>query len=283
VNYSVKQSVKPGEGSALVDATGLNLFADDVPEIRLPDAPLVKVLAQVRYPRPLDFSDENTFEQIGRALLSRYPVGRKVQAAAILITPDGIKEQPSPEINWTYQSVSGDWQVTASGQFMSLETTSYTSRTEFCDRLREAIEAITAVIHPPVYDRLGVRYINRLEGEDILSDLHDLVRPVAQAGLVVPHHGLQVQHSLCDTVFIDGNSHLQARWGWLPAGTGIDFTVPPPSVPYWLLDIDSFTGSGGPFEVDTLDKLARDLSSRAYRFFRWTITDRFIERFGGST
>lgn len=264
-----------------MDVASVNPFADDVSEIQLPDAPLVKVLAQVRYPRPLDFSGEDTFERIGRALVSRYPVGRKVQAASLLITPDGIKEQPGPEINWTYQNVSGDWQVTASGQFISLETSSYTSRAEFCDRLREAIEAITTVIHPPVYDRLGVRYINRLEGEDVLVDLHNLVRPVAQAGLVIPHDGLQVQHSLCDTVFVDGNSHVQARWGWLPAGAGIDLAVPPPSVPYWLLDIDSFTGSGGPFEVDTLDNLARDLSSRAYGLFRWIITDEFIDRFGG--
>jgi uncharacterized protein (TIGR04255 family) len=264
-----------------VDAASINPFAENVSEIRLPDAPLVKVLAQVRYPRPLDFNSENTFDRIGKALIFRYPVGREVQAASLLITPDGIKEQPSPETNWTYQTVSGDWQVTASGQFMSLETSSYTSRAEFCDRLREAIEAIATVMHPPVYDRLGVRYINRLEGEDVLSDLHNLVRPVAQAGLVIPHDGLQVQHSLCDTVFIDGNSHVQARWGWLPAGAGIDLTVPPPSAPYWLLDIDSFTGGGGPFEVDTLDRLARDLSSRAYGLFRWIITDEFVDRFGG--
>lgn len=264
-----------------MDAATVNLFADDVPEIQLPDAPLVKVVAQVRYPRPLDFDNENTFERIGRVLVSQYPVGRKVQAASLLITPNGIKEQPSPEINWTYQSVSGDWQVTASGQFISLETTSYTSRAEFCDRLREAIEQITTVIHPPVYDRFGVRYINRLEGQDVLDDLHKLVHPVALAGLVVPHGGIQVQHSLCDTVFIDGNSHVQARWGWLPAGAGIDLTVPPPVAPYWLLDIDSFTGSGGLFEVNALDKIARDLSARAYRLFRWVITDEFIDRFGG--
>jgi uncharacterized protein (TIGR04255 family) len=264
-----------------VDAATVNPFADDVPEIQLSDAPLVKVVAQVRYPRPLDFSSENTFERIGRTLVSQYPVGRKVQASSLLITPDGIQEQPSTDINWTYQSVSGDWQVTASGQFISLETRSYTSRAEFCDRLRQAIEAITTVIHPPVYDRLGVRYINRLEGEDVLADLHKLVRPVAQAGLVVPHEGIRVQHSLCDTVFVDGNSHVQARWGWLPAGAGIDPTVPPPSAAHWLLDIDSFTGRGGPFDIDVLDRLARDLSGRAYSLFRWIITDEFIDRFGG--
>jgi uncharacterized protein (TIGR04255 family) len=266
-----------------VDAAADNLFADHVSKVRLKNAPLAKVLAQVRYPRPLDFDDENIFEQIGRSLLSKYPVGRKVQAGALLLTPQGIQQQPSQEIHWVYQSISGDWQVTASSQFVSLETTSYKSRDEFCDRLREAIEAVTTVIHPPVYDRIGVRYINRLEGADVLADLPKLVKPVAQAGLVIPHEGLQVQHSLCDTVFIDGNSNVQARWGWLPAGAGIDPTVPPPAQPYWLLDIDSFTSSGGLFEIEALDMLARSLSGRAYKLFRWIITDDFIERFGGDS
>lgn len=265
-----------------MDAAATNPFADHVSKVRLKDAPLVKVLAQVRYPRPLDFSDENTFEQIGRKLVSSYPVGRKVQATSLLITPEGIKQEPTAEMNWTYQSISGDWQITASSQFVSLETSSYKSRNEFCDRLHEAIEAISTVIHPPVYDRLGVRYINRLEGTDVLADLHKLVHPVAQAGLAIPHDGLQVQHSLCDTVFIEGNSHIQARWGWLPAGAVIDATALPPPVPYWLLDIDSFTGSGGPFEVDVLDSLARNLAGRAYKLFRWMITDEFVDRFGGS-
>jgi uncharacterized protein (TIGR04255 family) len=264
-----------------VDAATVNLFADDVPEIQLPDAPLAKVVAQVRYPKPLDFEGESTFDLFGRAIASRYPVGRKVQATAILITPDGIKEQPTPEINWTYQNVSGDWQVTVSSQFISLETSKYTSRADFCDRFHEAIQALTKVMHPPVYDRLGVRYVNRLEGEDALNDLHQLVQPVAQAGLVVPHSGVKIQHSLCDTVFVDGNSQVQARWGWLPAGVGIDPTIPNPSAPYWLLDIDSYTGSGGPFEVDALDILTRELAARAYRLFRWIITDEFVSRFGG--
>jgi uncharacterized protein (TIGR04255 family) len=264
-----------------VDAASANLFTDEMPEIHLPDAPLVKVLAQVRYPQPLDFEGEITFEPLGKALGRKYPVARKVQATAIVLTPDGVKEQPSPEINWTYQDIAGDWQVSVSGQFLSLETRKYTSRTEFCDRVLEAIEALTSAMHPPVYDRLGVRYVNRLEGEDTLNDLGSLVRPVAQAALVIPHADAQIQHSLCDTIFIGDNSQIQARWGWLPAGTGIDPTIPPPKVPYWLLDIDSYTTSGGPFDVNALDNLTRDLSARAYKLFRWLITDEFIKRFGG--
>lgn len=263
------------------DATA-NPFADDIPEIRLSDAPLARVVAQVRYPRPLDFEDDKSLQPLGRILASRYPVGRKVQATAVLITPSGVTEQPASETNWTYQDVRGEWQITVSSQFTSIEALKYTSRNDFCDRFREVFEALSQVIHPPVFDRLGVRYINRLEGEEALKDLGNLVNPTTLAGLAVPHEGIQVQHSICDTVFVDGNSYLQVRWGWLPAGVSIDPTAPAPKVPYWLLDIDSYTGNGGPFEVEVLDGLTRDLATRAYRFFRWAITDSFVARFGGS-
>jgi uncharacterized protein (TIGR04255 family) len=264
-----------------VDAAAVSPFTGDVPEIPLPRAPLAKVLAQIRYPRPLDFQGEESVEPLGRLLASRYPVGRKVQATAIMITPNGVTEQPSQDINWTFQDVQEEWKITVSNQSMSLEADKYTSRDDFCTRFNEAIAALAEVMHPPVYDRLGVRYINRLEGEDFLTDLDNLVQPVAQAGLVVPHSGVEVQHTLCDTIFVDGNTHLQVRWGWLPAGATIDPTVAAPKAPYWLLDIDSFTGKGGPFKVDSLQQLTRDLAIRAHRLFRWVVTDEFITRFGG--
>jgi uncharacterized protein (TIGR04255 family) len=264
-----------------VDAAAVNPFTGDIPEIPLPTAPLAKVVAQIRYPRPLDFEGEESVEPLRRKLASRYPVGRKVQATAVVITPSGVTQQPSQDINWTFQDVQEEWKITVSNQSMSLEAENYTSRDDFSDRFNEAIRALADAMHPPVYDRLGVRYVNRLEGEGILPDLHKLVQPVAQAGLLVPHSGVQVQHSLCDTVFVDGNAQLQVRWGWLPAGAGIDPTVAAPNVPYWLLDIDSYTGKGGPFEVDSLQQLTRDLAIRAHRLFRWVVTDDFITRFGG--
>lgn len=259
----------------------INPFSGDVPEIFLPSAPLARVVAQLRYPRPADFDGEESVEPARRALASHYPVGRKVQATAVVLTPDGITQQPSSDVNWTFEDIEGEWKLTVSNQFISLETTKYISREDFCDRFTEALTVLTDVIHPPVYDRLGVRYVNMLEGEEVLTDLDSLVRPVALAGLVVPRSGVQVQHSLCDSVFIDGNTQLQVRWGWLPAGIAIDPTVMSPKAPYWLLDIDSYTGKGGHFELEPINQLTRDLALRAHRLFRWVVTDDFLTRFGG--
>lgn len=266
-----------------MNTAAVSPFTGDVPEIPLPAAPLAKVVAQIRYPRPLDFEGEESVEPLRRMLATRYPVGRKVQATAVMITPSGVTQQPTQDVNWTFQDVQEQWKITVSDQSMALEADKYTSRDDFCDRFNEAIAALSEVMHPPVYDRLGVRYVNRLEGDEFLADLHRLVQPVAQAGLIVPHDGVQIQHSLCDTIFVDGIIQIQVRWGWLPAGTTIDPTAPAPNVPYWLLDIDSFTGKGGIFKVDALQHMTRDLAVRAHRLFRWVITDEFIARFGGQS
>lgn len=263
-----------------MDDTTRNPFEGEVAEVSLPDAPLAKVLAQLRYPRPLDF-EEASVELVRKALGSRYPVNREAKAMAILLTPDGVSQQQSPDTNWVFEDVRGNWKITLADKAIALETTAYTSRTDFCERLSEIIHVVGETLRPPVFDRLGIRYINRLEGAEIVDDLESLVQPVALAGLIVPHDGVQLVHSLCDSLFIDGTTHLQVRWGWLPAGTGIDQTVPAPSVPYWLLDIDSFTGNGGPFEAGVLDGYARNLAERAHRFFRWAVTDKFLKRFGG--
>jgi uncharacterized protein (TIGR04255 family) len=247
----------------------------------LPAAPLAKVLAQVRYPRPLDFNGAQSVDPIRKYLAAHYPVGRESKATQVIITPAGVSQQQTAETNWIFQDIQANWTVTIAEQFASIETNAYTSREDFTSRIIEVLQALAETIRPPVYDRLGVRYINRLEGVDILNDIDHLVRPAALAGLAVPHDNVQVQHTLCDSIFVDGNATIQVRWGWLPAGAGIDPTVQPPTVPYWLLDIDSYTGHGGPFDVSALAETTQDLAERAHRFFRWVVTDEFLKRFGG--
>lgn len=264
-----------------MDDTAPSPFEGYVPEIPLPAAPLAKVLAQLRYPRPLDFLGEASVGPVRTALASRYPVNREGKATAVLITPSGVSQQQTPDTNWIFEDIQSEWKITLADQAVTIETTAYTSRAAFCERLSDVMHVVAETLHPPIYDRLGIRYINRLEGTEVLDGLERLVQPVALAGLPIPHNRVQLQHSLCDTLFIDGNAQLQVRWGWLPAGTGIDLTVPPPQVPYWLLDIDSFTGKGGPFDLSVLDAQARDLAERAHRFFRWIVTDEFLKRFGG--
>jgi uncharacterized protein (TIGR04255 family) len=256
-------------------------FSGDVPEIPLAAGPLIKTVAQVRYPRPVDFADESTVAPIQRRLAGKYPVAREGNMSSVIITSEGVSQQPSAGKAWKLEDIAGEWSATVTDQFAALETSQYNSRDEFCSRLDELVEAVADDLRPPIFDRLGIRYINRIEDPSVLADLPNLVRPVALAGYEIPLDGAELAHSLCDTLFRDGDTNIQARWGWLPAGAVIDTTVPPPPVFHWLLDIDVYTTKGGPFDKKYLADLSRDFAERAYRFFRYIMTDDSIKRFAG--
>jgi len=130
-------------------------FVGDVAEVPLPAAPLVKVLAQVRYPRPAGFSAAESIEPAQRALAGRYPINREGQSRNLVITPEGVTEQPGGGSVWTLQDLTAAWQVTLAEQFVAIETSSYESRTDFCNRLEELLSVVAKTLRPPIYDRLG--------------------------------------------------------------------------------------------------------------------------------
>jgi len=61
--------------------------------------------------------------------------------------------------------------------------------------------------------------------------------------------------------------------------------APPVNAESWMLDIDSFTTEGmsnDGFSPETLTGLLNTMANRAYAFFRWSVTDRFLVRFGAT-
>jgi len=164
----------------------------------------------------------------------------------------------------------------------SIEATRYDGRADFVKRLSALFDVIEASYKPPVCDRVGVRYVNRIDDADDLRVLRRLVQPLALAGLQVPHdENVRIRHSFCDTVFTDEEATIRARWGWLPAGAVIDPALSAPERDHWMLDLDVFNESSTVFDSSDLTRQAENFSSKAYRLFRWLVTDEFISHFGG--
>ena len=131
-------------------------------------------------------------------------------------------------------------------------------------------------------DRLGVRYIDRVVGEN-LRDLPRLVRPEV-AGIMASRLGEQARHAISENVFIlpDSDARLMARWGLVPAQATVDpAAIAPIEEPSWLLDLDSVNPETQLFDVGTVVSQARGLAERIYSFFRWVVTDEFLRRYGG--
>jgi uncharacterized protein (TIGR04255 family) len=121
----------------------MTLFTlDSVPEIPLARAPLAKVLLQVQFSRtPELVSDEG--ERRLAALLTEYPVRRQGVSISIVVTPPAPPEQRSTPTR-VFADPSQAWVITVTEQALSLETTAYVSRSDFCIRAGGLFDAVAA-------------------------------------------------------------------------------------------------------------------------------------------
>lgn len=262
-------------------------FADEEPgNIPLSSAPLVRTIAQIKYPLLTQFSinGDAVASAVASALAENYPLLEVGHEVSVVITADGPSEQRSATRIWRLVSADRAWQITFTGTFLSIDTTKYVARRDFARRLTDAWEVLNQHVPVPYIERLGVRYINQITDREHLSRLDDLLRTeMLGISLAQEPNEAQLVSSITEAQyrFPDGAA-FTARWGMLPAGTNIENAGPPFDYPTWILDTDSFcefkhnSNSGKNLFEDV-----RTLALRGYQFFRWAVTKDFISTFGG--
>lgn len=259
-----------------------------IDELPLQHAPLAKVLMQVQYSRTPQLVTDAAEASIAESL-GRYPVRRRQLAAGVLPSimvnnqrlPPPAGGTPATMLQFTNPSAS--WQVAVTDTAVSLETTEYSTRDDFCDRSLEIFEAVAAVALPPVVDRVGLRYIDRLSGER-LSRVSQLVIPQVQALSGCLEDPLVLRHSVTDSlVELSPTEQLRIRSGQLPAGGAFDPSLQPLQEPSWLLDMDVSTTQGGfAFDTEGLTARLRRFAEIVYSFFRFATTDTFQREHEGT-
>lgn len=260
----------------------MNPFTDPLPgEVPLPAAPLVRVLSQVRFPTVLSVESEVFVAPFQEALRQKYPLLSREQVEGFMIGPTGLIPS-KPQTAWRFQDLTSEWRVSLTANFVALETTKYTSRDEFMARLREVLVAAEEHIRPAVAERVGMRYLDRLEG-DALSRLGELVKPEVLGVSAGDLRG-NISHSITESLFDFNTGQVLARWGRFPANATMDPEfMPPLGGASWILDLDMFNKAGTtiPFRADELVGRAREYAGRIYSLFRWCVTDDFLRHFGG--
>jgi uncharacterized protein (TIGR04255 family) len=261
-------------------------FAESDSNVPLPSAPLIRTIAQVKFPHLTRFStnEDVVGSRIAEALADQYPLMEVGHEVTMTITADGVSENRSPTRLWRLVSGDRDWQITFCGTFLSIDTSHYFRRRDFAQRLADAWNALNEQVAVPYIDRLGVRYVNQLTQPDLLARLPELLRTEV-LGISKSHDDEEA--ALLSAVtearyrLSDGASFM-ARWGMLPANATIDSAVPAFDYPTWMLDMDSFREftPGSQKGADIFEDV-RALALRAYQFFRWAVTDDFLVAFGG--
>ncbi len=250
-------------------------------EVPLPAAPLVRVIAQVRFPQILSIEKREFVAPFQEAIRDRYPALRPEQSHRIIVGPRGASTG-TPQVVWRFSDVDENWRVSLAPDFAAIETTAYESREDFFNRFGGVIEALSEHVSPRLVDRVGVRYIDRVTGDGI-DDIHRLVRAEV-LGLIATSAAQHVRHSVSENVFAvpETGSQLMARWGLIPAGGTVDpAAIEAINERSWILDLDMYRTESRPFEADEIVDEARSFAERIYTFFRWTVTDEFLRMYGG--
>ncbi len=250
------------------------------PEVTLTRAPLSLVVTQFRFAPIIKIEEQSYIASFQEQVRGEYPLFAREQINLTL----AIGDVPQPVNNirtiWRMTSIDGTWRLILSQEFVALETTAYLSRADFLERWRRILGAFAANFHGVAGLRYGLRYVNRIEGRDLVARIPELVRKEA-LGVVslLPPAGL----SLTETVFKVAEGSMLARWGFLPANTTHDMAIAATSNPSWVLDYDLFVDgiqSGATLGIDDVLRKADEFCHRGYAFFRWMTTPAFLDAFG---
>jgi uncharacterized protein (TIGR04255 family) len=261
-----------------------NPLIDAAPqEVPLPRAPLVTVLAQVKYGPVLAINRGDFIAPLQEALRSEYPLLRQERVQGFFFQ-NAEAEVIAPEVIWRFANEEKTWHVSVSPTFVALETRAYVSRNDFMDRLGRVLAALAEHVKPTLIERVGLRYVDRLTGRDV-DRLSDLVREEMLGTLNTPLK-IQTLLALQEGLYELPNerARLRARWGLVPAGSTPDpATIPAVTTPSWLLDLDVFAENQEPFDQGEIIASLRQYAERTYTFFRWCVTPQFLEHFGGES
>ncbi|HTR55632.1 MAG TPA: TIGR04255 family protein [Kofleriaceae bacterium] len=256
-------------------------FTDPSPaEVPLANAPLVRVIAQLRFPLVASIEQRDFVAPFQEAIRATYPILRQEQTQQLLFGANIAAPVRSANTAWRFNSEDGHWRVSLTSDFLALETTKYTSRNDFLKRLEMVVAALAQQIDPKLIDRLGVRYVDRISG-DALAEIGKLVRPEVR-GLSGTLAASSVSHSITETIFAKEDVQVLVRWGQLPPNVTVDpAAIEPFEAPSWILDLDMFSSKPRSFSTDAVIADTRRYMERLYTFFRWAVTDDFLRHYGG--
>lgn len=258
------------------------LFGPAPDEIQLPNAPLVRVVSQVRISEILKIADKEFIAGFQESIRREYPILQKDDIQSVVLDASGVAKLQARAI-WRFFDEEKIWRVSLSTDFVAIETRSYSSRTDFIGRLNQILEATKENFDPSLATRVGVRYIDQVKKPQ-LDNIQSMVKP-EMIGIVVSELHKKLKDAISEALFEIKEGELRARWGLLPPDTSYEPTsIPAIGEESWFLDLDAFnqaTDTSYKYETEALTDMAKSLAERVYTVFRWTVNDEFLRAYGG--
>jgi len=251
-------------------------------ELPLKDPPLEVALCQLRFPVIASILDPVRLAPFQERLRHIYATMHQEKNVMLGITPQGpIMNEGGPL--WRLRDAEDVWNIAIAPDFLAIESSRYESRDDFMQRWREVLDAFEAVFEPTLYERLGIRYINRLRSDVIApEEWPDLIKNEVYGALAIslPEEG-QIVTCLSQAQLTLAGTQVQARWGLIPPNLPVLPNIAPLPTSGWILDIDVYSEGTRSFTAEQVEAETRSHSGHAYNFFRWAVKDEYLKRFGG--
>ena len=120
------------------------LFGDVPDRVLLSNAPLVRVLGQVKFPRIAKIAEESYIADFQEAIRGEYPHFQSdvIQGLDIVVSGNEVKPRQLTTVVWRFFDASRVLRVSLGPDAITLETASYVSRDDFLFRLEFILEKL---------------------------------------------------------------------------------------------------------------------------------------------
>ncbi len=239
---------------------------------KLRNAPLKRMICQLRYPPVLGFS-ALAVRPLQKALEDEYPNLTVDQAVlGVTLAPDGKPVKFDMRDVFRFATEDGTTVVQVTSDFIAFETANYSRFPDFADRWRRIIGATVQAFELRKQQRLGLRYTNVIEQPNIES-------ASAWKGLIRDHLLAAVADTTrsCDAVAsaTEQNIVLQTSQGTcmfrhgFPALSAINQPIPPG----YVLDIDSYDERLQDINIEAQMAMLDAWNHQSYRLLRGAVSD----------
>lgn len=233
-------------------------------------APLELVVWQVRHERLPDTGPSRALA-IRDGLDDQYPNIGQGDTAELIIAPSQMVAGERTT-GWQLKSADGLWTVVLMPDFFALESSRYTTWSEFYRRANDLIRVIDEVGGPALIQRVGLRYVDR-----IITD--SAARPHEWEGLLeapilgmAGHADLGAAVTVAQTVSVMdfGSAQVILRSSCATdANSKNGYST--------VLDTDCFTATAEAYDAQRLRTTTNDLHILSLQVFQAVLTKEFYE------
>ncbi len=176
---------------------------------------------------------------------------------------------------WKLSTPAGGWSVVLTPDSFAIESSKYTTWSEFRTLLSDLIDAVLTVFDPKIVQRVGVRYVDRMwrAGSQKPSDWNGLLSGaiLGFAGIEETREAVLALQTHCE--FSLGDYRAVMRSSLAPDTTPSKFSM--------VLDTDCFDERSQSFEADAVRSTIDDLHTLCLQLFQQVVTEQYLEEMRG--